>query len=84
MLKPNYTLNLRQLLKIAHELKRYLWKKLKQKKTQNVSKTTSEKTSWFFSTKNRDNCCSNRYSYDNYPSTNWEKYNRGCVAGWRL
>jgi hypothetical protein len=43
MLKANYTLNLGQLLKIAHELKRYLWHKLKPKKIQNVSKTTSEK-----------------------------------------
>jgi hypothetical protein len=29
MLKTSYTLNLQQLLKIAHELKIYLWKKLK-------------------------------------------------------
>ncbi len=43
MLETNYTLNLRQLLKIAHELKRYLWQKLKLEKTQNVSKTTIEK-----------------------------------------
>jgi len=33
MLKTSYTLNLQQLLKIAHELKIYLWKKLKLKKT---------------------------------------------------
>jgi hypothetical protein len=43
MLETNYSLNLGQLPKIAPELKRYLWKKLKQKKTQNLSKTTIEK-----------------------------------------
>jgi hypothetical protein len=32
MLKTSYSLNLGQLLKIALELKRYLWKKLKRKK----------------------------------------------------
>jgi hypothetical protein len=31
------------LLKITHELKRYLWKKLKLEKTQNVSKVTTDK-----------------------------------------
>jgi hypothetical protein len=29
MLETSYTLNLRQLLKMALELKRYLWKKMK-------------------------------------------------------
>jgi hypothetical protein len=43
MLEISYTLNLRQLLKIVHELKRYFWQKLKQKKTQNVSKVTIDK-----------------------------------------
>ncbi len=43
MLKINYTLNLGQLLKIALELKRYFWQKLKLKKIQNVSKTTIHK-----------------------------------------
>jgi hypothetical protein len=43
MLKTNYTLNLGQLLKIALKLKRYLWQKLKPKKTQNLSKVTIEK-----------------------------------------
>ncbi len=33
MLETNYTLNLGQLLKIALELKRYLWQKLKLEKT---------------------------------------------------
>jgi hypothetical protein len=42
MLK-SYTLNLGQLLKIIHELKRYLWQKLKPEKIQNVSKKTIEK-----------------------------------------
>jgi hypothetical protein len=32
MLETSYTLNLGQLFKIAHELKRYLWQKLNQKK----------------------------------------------------
>jgi len=31
MLKTSYTLNLGQLLKIAHELKKYLWPELKLK-----------------------------------------------------
>jgi hypothetical protein len=31
------------LIKIVPKLKRYLWQKLKPKKTQNVSKTTTEK-----------------------------------------
>jgi hypothetical protein len=43
MLKTSYTLNLRQLFKIALELKRYLWQKLKPEKIQNVSKATIDK-----------------------------------------
>jgi hypothetical protein len=43
MLETSYTLNLGQLLKIVPELKRYLWQKLKPKKTQNVNKSTIEK-----------------------------------------
>jgi hypothetical protein len=43
MLETNYTLNLRQLLKITFELKRYLSQKLKLEKTQNVSKATTNK-----------------------------------------
>jgi hypothetical protein len=43
MLERSYTLNLGQLFKIAHELKKYLWQKLKLKKTQNVNKTTTDK-----------------------------------------
>ncbi len=43
MLKTIYILNLRQLLKIILELKRYIWQKLKPKKTQIVNKTTIEK-----------------------------------------
>ncbi len=43
MLETSYSLNLGQLLKIAPKLKRHLWKKLKRKKTQNLSKTTIEK-----------------------------------------
>jgi hypothetical protein len=35
MLKTSYTLNLGQLLKIALELKRYTWQKLKLKKNSN-------------------------------------------------
>jgi hypothetical protein len=42
MQEISYTLNLGQLFKIAPELKRYLWQKLKLDKTQNVSKTTKE------------------------------------------
>jgi hypothetical protein len=33
MLKTNYIFNLGQLLEITHELKKYLWQKLKLKKT---------------------------------------------------
>ncbi len=43
MLETNYTLNLRQLLKIVPELKKYLWHKLKPKKTQNVNKINTKK-----------------------------------------
>jgi hypothetical protein len=41
MLKTSYTLNLGQLLEIVFELKRYLWQKLKPKKTQNVREATT-------------------------------------------
>jgi hypothetical protein len=43
MLETSYTLNLGQLFKIALKLKRYLWHKLKPKKTQNLNITTIEK-----------------------------------------
>jgi hypothetical protein len=43
MLETSYRMNLRQLLKIALELKKYLWQKLKPKKTHNVNKTTTNK-----------------------------------------
>jgi hypothetical protein len=43
MLETSYTLNLGQFFLKAHELKRYFWQKLKPKKTQNVSKVTTEK-----------------------------------------
>jgi hypothetical protein len=43
MLETSYTLNLGQLFKIALELKRYLWQKLKPEKIQNVSITTTDK-----------------------------------------
>ncbi len=43
MLETSYTLNLGQLFKIAHELKKYLWKKLKLEKTQIVNRTTTKK-----------------------------------------
>jgi hypothetical protein len=43
MLKTSYTLNIGQVLKIAPKLKRYLWQKFKLDKTQNVSKTTTNK-----------------------------------------
>jgi hypothetical protein len=59
MLETSYTLNLGQLLKIAAKLKKYFGQKLKPKKIQNVSKVTKE-TSWFFSTKSKDNCYSNK------------------------
>ncbi len=43
MLKTSYTLNLGQLFKIAHEVKRYMWQKLKQEKIQNVNRVTTNK-----------------------------------------
>jgi hypothetical protein len=43
MLKTSYILSLRQLLKIAPELKKYLWQKLKPDKIYYVNKTTTEK-----------------------------------------
>jgi hypothetical protein len=43
ILKTSYTLNLGHLFKIAPKLKKYLWHKLKPKKTQNLSKITTKK-----------------------------------------
>jgi hypothetical protein len=43
MLETSYILNLEQLLKITPKLKKYLWQKLKPKKTQNVNKATIDK-----------------------------------------
>jgi hypothetical protein len=43
MLETSYILILGQLLKIAFELKRHLWQKLKPKKTSNVSRATIDK-----------------------------------------
>jgi hypothetical protein len=42
MLETSYILNLRQLLKITLESKRYLWQKLKLKKLHNVNKVTTD------------------------------------------
>jgi hypothetical protein len=43
MLEKNYTLSLGHLLKIAPKLKRYLWQKLKLKKTHNLNRVTIDK-----------------------------------------
>jgi hypothetical protein len=43
MLKTSYILSLGQLLKTTPKPKRYLWQKLKLKKTQNVSRITTKK-----------------------------------------
>ncbi len=43
MLETSYILRLGQLLKIAPQLKRYFWQKLKLERTQNVSRATIEK-----------------------------------------
>ncbi len=43
MLETSYDLNLGQLFKITLELQRYLWQKLKLKKTQNLSRATTQK-----------------------------------------
>jgi hypothetical protein len=43
MLGTNYILKLGHLLKITHELKRYLWQKLKPKKTLKLNRITSKK-----------------------------------------
>jgi hypothetical protein len=43
MLETNYTLSLGQFLKIAFELKRYLWQKLKLEKIQNLNRITTKK-----------------------------------------
>ncbi len=43
MLEINYNLNLGQLLQIVPKLKRYVWQKLKLKKTQNLSRATIDK-----------------------------------------
>jgi len=42
MLEISCNLNFEQLFKIARELKRYFWQKLKLEKTQNLSKTTTK------------------------------------------
>jgi hypothetical protein len=43
MLETSYTLNLEQLLKIAPELKGYLWHKLKPEKSQFLSSAITKK-----------------------------------------
>jgi hypothetical protein len=43
MRETSYILNLGQLLKIAHELKRYFWQKLKLKKIHNLNRATTNK-----------------------------------------
>jgi hypothetical protein len=43
MLEISYTLNLKHLLKIAPELERYIWQKLKPEKIQNLNRTTIDK-----------------------------------------
>ncbi len=43
MLETSYTLNLGQLLKMAHELNRYLWQKMKLYKPQIIVKTITKK-----------------------------------------
>jgi hypothetical protein len=43
MLETSYTLNLGQLFKIILGLKKYLWHKLKPKKTQNLNRATTDK-----------------------------------------
>jgi len=51
MLETNHTLNLKHLLKIALELKKYLWQKPKLDKTQNLSKATIDKQLGFLTPK---------------------------------
>jgi hypothetical protein len=46
MLETSYILNLGQLLKIAFELKKCMWQKLKPKKTHKISRATIEKQVW--------------------------------------
>jgi hypothetical protein len=43
ILETSYTLSLGQLLKIAPDLNRYLWQKLKLENIQNLNKTTPNK-----------------------------------------
>ncbi len=54
----NYTLNLGQLLKMAHELKINLWQKMKLDKKYNVTKVVMEKNTICNTTNNNNN-----YSY---------------------
>ncbi len=85
MLKTSSTLNLGHLFKIAPKLKKYLWKKLKPYKSQNLSRKTKDKqvgslvleVGTIVVTKYNQ-------SYGNYPSAYWEEYNRRRVAGWRF
>ncbi len=84
MLETTYIFSLRQLLKIAFELKRCLWQKLKPKKFLNVSKATIEKQvgSWVQKVKTSHVAIDNHMTIE--ASINWEEYNRGCVGRWRF
>ncbi len=76
-------MNLGQLLKIVHELKRYLWQKLKSKKIQNVSKKTIEKQVGSLVTQVKTTIV----TIDNHMEiiqVQIGKYNKRCVAGWRF
>jgi hypothetical protein len=43
MLETSYTLNLRQLFKVAPKLNKYFWRNIKLKKTKNLSIITTKK-----------------------------------------
>jgi hypothetical protein len=63
MLETNYNLNLGPLFKIAHELKIYLWQKLKLEKNHNLNKATINKQVGFLVpevTKGKKNYYNNR------------------------
>ncbi len=84
MLKTSYILSLGQLLKIAHELKIYLWQKLKLEKTQNVSRTTTKKQVGSLVPK----IGTTIVTIDNHMTIIQvqigKNTNRGCVARWRF
>lgn len=82
MLEISYILNLGQLLKMAPNLKKYLWQKLKPKKQLGCLKVVFEKLvhSSFCTLYNTDVQLLKK-QYGGYSSINWEEYHRRATIG---